>query len=79
MRDMFKDKRLWVIIGAVAILLIASWWAYGQVTAVWTGRSELFTSVTGRQGVRCEYQASGMRNFWRSFEGLSCPATLKIW
>jgi len=46
------------------------------VTATWTGRSEMVTTVTYQQAFKCEYQYAG-QNFWRLFTGY-CPPTVEI-
>ena len=48
------------------------------IIAVFTGRSEMFTTVTGKQAIRCEYQAPETGKFWRSFYGLSCPPSINV-
>lgn len=46
------------------------------VAAVWTGRSEPATSVTGVSGVNCEFDYAGQR-FWRMFAG-GCPSKFQV-
>lgn len=52
--------------------------ATAQVTAQHTGNFEYATSVSGRQGVNCEYRY-GNRTFWRMFVGTYvCPVTIQV-
>jgi hypothetical protein len=46
--------------------------------AVFTGRSEFATSVTGQQIHRCEYNIYG-NTFWMNFRGgVSCPTSVPV-
>lgn len=57
-------------------LLVASV-AYAD-TAIWTGRSEFTTSVTGKSITRCEYNLYGQK-FWKNFLGTtSCPSSIEV-
>lgn len=60
----------------VAVSLFVASVAYAD-TAIWTGRSEYTTSVTGKAITRCEYDLYGQK-FWRNFRGASCPATIEV-
>lgn len=53
--------------------LIASLFAW----AFWTGAMEYVTTVTYRQGVRCEYNYAG-QTFWRTFAKASCPTRVEV-
>ena len=46
-------------------------------TAHWTGKMEFVTTVTYKQGVKCEYNYAG-NTFWRTFTGASCPSTVSV-
>ncbi len=46
------------------------------VTATWTGRSEMVTTVTYQQAWRCQYEYGG-KKFWMTFKN-SCPATVEV-
>ena len=59
----------------IAALVLASGSALA-VTATWTGRSEMATSISGAMGFRCEYYYAG-KKFWLMFSG-SCPATVEV-
>ena len=54
---------------AIAILMIP---------AYWTGKSETFTSVTGKPAIRCEYKVTSYPPFWRTFAGWSCPTSVDV-
>ena len=54
----------------VLTLGLAAW-------AFWTGRYEFVTTVTYRQGVKCEYNYAG-QTFWRVFTKVSCPARVEV-
>lgn len=49
--------------------------AYG--TAYWTGKVDYITTVTGKQGVRCEYSYIGHK-FWMTFAKSSCPTSVEV-
>ncbi len=59
---------------AVALLLAAP--AYAAV-AYWTGRMEYVTTVTYKQGVKCEYDYLGQK-FWRVFLAGTCPLSVEV-
>lgn len=46
------------------------------VTAFWTGRSEMVTTVTYQQDWKCEYMYAG-QTFWRVFKN-SCPSSIEV-
>ncbi len=46
-------------------------------SAFWTGRVEYVTTVTYRQGVRCQYNYLG-QTFWRTFTSGSCPSSVEV-
>lgn len=45
--------------------------------AMWTGRSRFVTTLSGKAGVSCEYEANGQR-FWKTFVGALCPAFIEV-
>lgn len=52
---------------------------YGNyITAYWTGRSETFTTISGKPAVRCQYKAMGYEPIWRSFFGYNCPQSINL-
>jgi len=64
------------MIAAVAALLASS--AAFAATAYWTGKSEYVTTVTYKQGIKCEYNYAG-NTFWRTFTGVSsCPSSVEV-
>ncbi len=59
-----------------AVLILAATTALAA-SARWTGRVDYVTTVTYRQGVRCEYDYLG-QTFWRTFSGHSCPSSVEV-
>ncbi len=47
------------------------------IIARFTGRSQTFTTVTGKQAIHCQYQIPG-RTFWMDFMGFNCPQTVEV-
>lgn len=47
------------------------------VMAIWTGRLEYVTTITGQQAVRCEYDYVGKR-FWVTMSGGICPPSINV-
>lgn len=46
--------------------------------AMWTGRMEFVTTVTYKQGIKCEYSLYG-KKFWKVFVGISsCPQFVEV-
>jgi len=47
-------------------------------TAQWTGKMEYITTVSGHQGVKCEY-IYGSKTFWEVFaDEYSCPSQVEV-
>ncbi len=61
----------------LAALLLTATLTAQPVIARHTGRSQLFTTVTGQSAVNCEYEIPGQK-FWKAFLGMSCPATVDV-
>lgn len=72
-----KTMKKLIMTAVVTLLLTATLNATSPEIAVHTGRSEQFTSITGKPGIRCEYQIP-QRKFWVSFAGYICPATIEV-
>lgn len=60
---------------ALAVLLASS--AAWAARATWTGNVEYITTVTYKQGVRCEYNLYG-QTFWKTFIRSSCPYSIEV-
>jgi len=67
-------KKLTTILFLMAVATVQ---AMPLEVATHAGRSERFTSITGKAGIRCEYQIP-QRKFWVTFEGYVCPATINV-
>jgi hypothetical protein len=52
--------------------------AVNPLTAYYTGKSQTFTTVTGKAAIRCEYRLGGYPPFWRSFSGFVCPNSVEV-
>ena len=55
-----------------ALMLLASTQALAEM-AIWTGEMLYVTTVTGKAGVSCKFQASG-GTFWMVFGSGMCPS-----
>lgn len=60
------------------LVLVGAVMATPLEIAVHTGRSEQFTTITGKQAIHCEYELSGRRKFWKAFLGVTCPPTVNV-
>jgi len=52
------------------------------LTAYWTGKSKMVTTVTGKSAIRCEYSyygSNGRQVFTQLFEGYSCPTSIEVY
>ncbi len=47
------------------------------VLAFWTGRSEYVVTISGKQGINCEYEYVGHK-FWQAFVGGICPMKYEV-
>jgi hypothetical protein len=70
--------RVIITFTALAIVLIAAWWAYAQVTAIHTGRVKHVRTVSGKFVLDCEYRY-GQRFFWKLFDRSACPSSVTLY
>jgi hypothetical protein len=63
------------------ILALASAVYPMALTAYFTGEREFVTTVSGKQGVRCQYVIRQQRDqyFWRTFAGANCPSSVEVY
>ena len=59
-----------------AIILLSATQAFAEV-AFWTGNLRYVTTVTGKNGVSCQFQASG-GTFWMTFTSGMCPMSIDV-
>lgn len=65
-----------VILSLLGLALATT--AFATVLATWTGKSEGVTTVTGKTGVKCEYDLYG-KKFWKTIvDEYACPATIEV-
>ncbi len=60
----------------IAAVLLSASVAYAA-TGFFTGNQETITTITGKMGIRCEYNAMG-QTFWRTFRGFNCPMSVEV-
>lgn len=63
-------------LGTLLLLTAVTYATVG--TAFWTGKVEYVTTVTGKQGVSCEYSYNGQK-FWKTFVRSTCPQSIEVY
>ncbi len=65
------------IFSTILVLAVISFAVPAQEVAVFTGRSESITTISGRSAWNCEYKVRGNYTFWKIFSNY-CPATINV-
>lgn len=61
----------------LVVLLFLGASGVDAATASHTGNFDYIQTVTGKSGVRCEYQVYGEK-FWMVFSGYRCPRRVEV-
>lgn len=63
---------------ATILLLATMAVATAPEIAVFTGRAESVTTISGKQAWNCEYRVRGNYTFWKLFVGRYCAGTINV-